>query len=149
MEEGMATHPSILAWRNPMDRGAWWAPVTGVARSQIHLKWLSTAFIITNFQKKKKSHITKCCVISEFFILMCVEERKSRWAFKKNVYFLTKNCFRGWEGRLHYVDSEYFWKLNGISYHFTSNAFNCSPLSKHLVPCMPFERFISFLPLFF
>ena len=82
----MATHPSILAWRNPMDRGAWWAPVSGVARSQIQLKCLSTAFIITNFlKKKKKSHITKCCVISEFFILMCVEERKGRWAFKKNV----------------------------------------------------------------
>ena len=26
-EEGMATHFSILAWRIPMDRGAWWAPV--------------------------------------------------------------------------------------------------------------------------
>ena len=26
MEEGMATHSSILAWRIPMDR-AWWATV--------------------------------------------------------------------------------------------------------------------------
>ena len=26
LEEGMATHSSILAWRIPMDRGAWWAP---------------------------------------------------------------------------------------------------------------------------
>ena len=25
--EGMATHSSILAWRIPMDRGAWWATV--------------------------------------------------------------------------------------------------------------------------
>ena len=25
LEEGMATHSSILAWRTPMDRGAWWA----------------------------------------------------------------------------------------------------------------------------
>ena len=24
-EKGMATHSSILAWRNPRDRGAWWA----------------------------------------------------------------------------------------------------------------------------
>ena len=24
-EEGMATHSSILAWRIPMDREAWWA----------------------------------------------------------------------------------------------------------------------------
>ena len=33
-EKGMATHPSILAWENPMDRGAWWASVHGVAKSQ-------------------------------------------------------------------------------------------------------------------
>ena len=33
LEEGMATHPSILAWRIPMDRGAWWAAVHGVAKS--------------------------------------------------------------------------------------------------------------------
>ena len=25
LEEGMTTHASILAWRIPMDRGAWWA----------------------------------------------------------------------------------------------------------------------------
>ena len=25
LEEGMATHSSILAWRIPLDRGAWWA----------------------------------------------------------------------------------------------------------------------------
>ena len=29
LEEGMATHSSILAWRIPMDRGAWWATVRG------------------------------------------------------------------------------------------------------------------------
>ena len=27
---------------NPMDRGAWWATIHGVARSQTQLKWLST-----------------------------------------------------------------------------------------------------------
>ena len=27
LEEVMATHSSILAWRILMDRGAWWAPV--------------------------------------------------------------------------------------------------------------------------
>ena len=34
LEEDMATHSSILAWENPMDRGAWWAIVLGVAKSQ-------------------------------------------------------------------------------------------------------------------
>ena len=30
LEKEMATHSSILAWRNPMDRRAWWAAVHGV-----------------------------------------------------------------------------------------------------------------------
>ena len=30
LEEGMAAHPSILAWRIPMDRGAWRATVHGI-----------------------------------------------------------------------------------------------------------------------
>ena len=29
LEEGMATHSSIPAWRIPTDRGAWWAAVHG------------------------------------------------------------------------------------------------------------------------
>ena len=33
LEEGMATHCRILAWRIPMDRGAWWATVCGVTKS--------------------------------------------------------------------------------------------------------------------
>ena len=32
LEEGMATHPSVLAWRIPMDRGAWWAESIGSQR---------------------------------------------------------------------------------------------------------------------
>ena len=34
LEEGMATQSSILAWRIPMDRGAWRGAVHGVAKSQ-------------------------------------------------------------------------------------------------------------------
>jgi len=35
LEWGMATHSSILAWRIPMDRGAWRTTVHGVAKSSI------------------------------------------------------------------------------------------------------------------
>ena len=38
LEEGMATHSSILAWRIPMDRGAWQAAVHRVTKSRT---WLS------------------------------------------------------------------------------------------------------------
>ena len=35
LEEGRATHSSILAWIIPMDRGAWQAAVHGTTKSQI------------------------------------------------------------------------------------------------------------------
>ena len=38
LEEGMATHSSILAWKLPMDRGAWQATVHRVAKKRTQLK---------------------------------------------------------------------------------------------------------------
>ena len=38
LEEGMATYFSILAWRVPMDRGAWRTTVHRVTKSQTRLK---------------------------------------------------------------------------------------------------------------
>ena len=35
LEEEMATHSSIPDLENPMDRGAWWATVHRVAKSEI------------------------------------------------------------------------------------------------------------------
>ena len=37
LEEGMATHSGVLAWRIPMDKGAWRATVHAVAKSQTQL----------------------------------------------------------------------------------------------------------------
>ena len=37
LEEGLATHSSVLAWRIPMDRGAQRATVHGVAKSWTRL----------------------------------------------------------------------------------------------------------------
>ena len=34
LEEGTATHSSILAWENSMDRGAWQAAIHGVEKNQ-------------------------------------------------------------------------------------------------------------------
>ena len=39
----MAIHSSILAWRIPMDRGAWRATISGVAQSQTRLKQRSSS----------------------------------------------------------------------------------------------------------
>ena len=38
----MATHSGTLAWRIPMDRGAWWATVHRVTQSWTRLKQLHT-----------------------------------------------------------------------------------------------------------
>ena len=50
LEEGMATHSCILAWRIPMDRGAWRATVRGIAESDT-TEQLSTymAHLLFNF----------------------------------------------------------------------------------------------------
>ena len=40
-EEGMATHSRVLAWRIPMDRGAWQAAVQRVAQSWTRLNLLN------------------------------------------------------------------------------------------------------------
>ena len=37
LEEGMATHSSTLAWRSPVDRGAWRATVHKVAKNWTRL----------------------------------------------------------------------------------------------------------------
>ena len=42
LEKEMATHSSVLAWRIPMDIGAWRAAVHEIAKSQIQLKQLRT-----------------------------------------------------------------------------------------------------------
>ena len=40
----MTTHSSILDWRIPMDRGAWWATVHGVAKRQTWLNHFTFIF---------------------------------------------------------------------------------------------------------
>ena len=55
-EEGMATHPSILAWRIPMDRGAWRVAVHGVRKTER----LSTAHICIHHTLFIYSSITGC-----------------------------------------------------------------------------------------
>ena len=42
-EKAMAPHSSTLAWKNPMNRGRWWAALHVVAQSRRRLKWLSSS----------------------------------------------------------------------------------------------------------
>ena len=56
LEEGMATHSSILVWRIPMDRGAWRATAQRVAKSQIQLS--DEAYIAQHIKIIFRSHLT-------------------------------------------------------------------------------------------
>ena len=58
LEEGMATHSSVLAWRIPMDRGDWWAIIHGVAESRTRRKRLSTR-TLSDVKKWKQDVHTK------------------------------------------------------------------------------------------
>ena len=51
LEEGMATHSSILACRSPVDRGAWQATVHGAAKNQTRLnnKAMETSSTLENY----------------------------------------------------------------------------------------------------
>ena len=55
LQREMATHSSILAWENPMDRGAWQATVNGVAKSRTQLSDFTLLYsswaAITKYQK--------------------------------------------------------------------------------------------------
>ena len=48
----MAPHSSTLAWKNPMDGGAWWAAVHGVAKSQTRLSGFTFTFHFDTLEKE-------------------------------------------------------------------------------------------------
>ena len=63
----MATHSSILAWKNPMDRGAWQATVHGAANSQKRLKQLSTYTIAQD--RSTCEHVCPTIPVKYWFLL--------------------------------------------------------------------------------
>ena len=52
----MAPHSSTLAWKNPMDREAWWAAVHGVTKSQTRLSDFPFTFHIHALEKEMATH---------------------------------------------------------------------------------------------
>ena len=56
----MAPHSSTLAWKNPMDRGAWRAIVHGVAKSQTRLSDFTFTFHFHALEKERATHSGSC-----------------------------------------------------------------------------------------
>ena len=54
----MARHSSTLAWKNPMDGGAWWATVHGVAQSWTRLSEFRFTFHIHALEKEMATHFS-------------------------------------------------------------------------------------------
>ena len=52
----MATHSSVLAWKNLMDRGAWGATVHGVAKSRTQLSDFTFTFYFHTVEKEMAAH---------------------------------------------------------------------------------------------
>ena len=55
-EKAMAPHSSTLAWKNPMDGGAWWATVHGVAESRTRLSDFTFTFHSYALEKEMATH---------------------------------------------------------------------------------------------
>ena len=64
LEEGKATHSSILAWRIPMDRGTWWATVRGVANMTKQLSTAQQSFKIKKSLLKYSLQLDRDCTES-------------------------------------------------------------------------------------
>ena len=67
LEEGMDTHSSFLAWRVPMDRGAWWTMVHGRTESRT-TEWLSTYNMFP--------HV---CLSWAFLVAQTVQKQPAKW----------------------------------------------------------------------
>ena len=68
LEEGMATHSSILAWRISMDREAWWAIVQGLQR--VRYEWATKhSFPLYGTTFYLSHHLLMDIWVSNFWIL--------------------------------------------------------------------------------
>ena len=56
LEKAMTPHSSTLAWKNPMDEGAWWAAVPGVTRSRTRLSDFTFTFHFHALDKEMATH---------------------------------------------------------------------------------------------
>ena len=66
-EEGRGNPLQYSCLENPMDRGAWWATIHGVSKSQIRLKCLSTSHIQSSFNLEVKISLDQLSIQRSFY----------------------------------------------------------------------------------
>ena len=117
LEEGMASHFSIPAWKIPMDRGAWWATAHGVTESDRTerlstvrlfvtpwtvackaplsmeslqariLEWVAISSSRGSSQSKDRTQVSH--VAGGFFTVWAT--REAHWSSLENVYFMLQS----------------------------------------------------------
>ena len=70
LEEYIATHSSILAWRIPMNKGAWWVAVHGVTKSQTQLS-TETHHSTQALCSPKGTNWTTCSLAKNLLVCQC------------------------------------------------------------------------------
>ena len=89
-EEGMAARSSILAWRIPLDRGAWWAAVHWEPQSRTQLKWLNRSSRISQGSSETST--------SKMEIYLSKDEQISmdRWTVRQEWRCTMRNSHMQW-----------------------------------------------------
>ena len=136
LEEGMATHSSILAWRIPMDRGAWQTTVDRAAESwhdrvTKHVNFLMKKILIYILKRRVEGNLGKCVLKSG---KMCFEFNVNRTKcdmslflkyekLNNNSYVLNLNLFLTFTSMVFHYYDYYSFNLQIL----TVNNFNVWP----------------------
>ena len=63
LEEGRAAHSSILAWRLPVDGGAWWPTVHGGHKESDTTEWLTHSLFSLCSNSSRVGLLTLCVCV--------------------------------------------------------------------------------------
>ena len=97
LEEEMEIHFNFLDWEIPMDRGAWWATVHGVAKQSDMTEWVSTYVNVTeHIRECDWAHMWMCLVVQSCLTLWPHGLHSARflcpWRFSKQEYWSGLPC---------------------------------------------------------
>ena len=93
LEEALATHSSILAWRIPVDRGAWRAPIHRIAKSQTRLS--DQHFMPSN---RWQQVVLQLCITCAF---RQMESRQQWLCFSQSVFWTSSEVLETGSGDQH------------------------------------------------
>ena len=101
----MGTHSSIIAWRIPMDRGAWWATVHGIAKLDLieppkdHIKYCCTMWLLGKHNKQCFKIIVNVTLISmsNFIVILCLLAAINYLGILYELFYCIICSRRGWK----------------------------------------------------